>query len=233
MAEPGDPPLSSDPDHDDLIGFTSAASLASTRRASEPSAPVTSSSDGDPEQAGLFDPPINRIAALRARHAPSSSPAFSPTASTPVWPDDDGVSIPPAAPASTGEPKADFGRAPAVKPARFEGVEGAMGLFAVYALILFAVPTLGVAAAVALAAVTVRPRPDQALARSHFEFQKRTLWIAAIGAVVGVVLIAVNLGVFVLFTVAVWMLLRGAWGLRLLARGEPIARPNQWLIAAR
>ena len=91
----------------------------------------------------------------------------------------------------------------------------------------------GVAAALALAAVTVRPRPDQALARSHFEFQKRTLWIAAIAAVVGVVLIAVNLGVFVLFFVAVWMLLRGAWGLRLLARGEPIARPNQWLIAAR
>lgn len=230
MAEPGDPPLSSDPDHDDLIGFTSAASLASATRAAETPSPVAADSDEDPEQAGLFDPPVNRIAALRARHAPSSNPA----ASTSAWPDDDGVSIPTAAPAGVpGEARADFGRATAVKPARFEGVEGAMGLFAVYALILFAVPTLGVAAGLALIAVTVRPRPDQPLALSHFEFQKRTLWIAAIAAVIGVVLIAVNLGVFVLFFVAVWLLMRGAWGLLMLSRGQTIARPRQWLIAAR
>lgn len=227
MAEPGDPPPSSDHDHDDLIGFTSAASLAPARRTPEPEPLTAASLDADPDQGGLFDPPVNRVAALRARHAPASTPPA--TAST--WPDDDGVSIPPAY--ASADRTDTFGRAPAVKPARVEGAEGGMGLFAVYALILFAVPTLGVAAAVALVAVTVRPWPDQALARSHFDFQKRTLWIAAIAAVLGVVLIAVNLGVFVLFLLAVWMLARGAWGLVLLARGEPIKRPNQWLIAAR
>lgn len=227
MAEPGDPPPPSDDEHDDLIGFTSPASLVHARRTPEPSHQAPAVVEDDPEQAGLFDPPINRVAALRARHAPASpSPA-----STSAWPGDDGVSIPPAYPsAAHAEP---FGRAPAVKTARLEEAEGGMGLFAVYALILFAVPTLGVAAAVALVAVMVRPRPDQPLARSHFDFQKRTLWIAAVVAVLGVVLIAVNLGVFVLFFLAVWMVLRGAWGLMLLARGEPVKRPKQWLIAAR
>ncbi len=246
MAESGDPPPSDDRapvkatpghhtpgdhSHDDLIGFTSAASLASARRETS----ATPASDPDPapfpeeaEQAGLFDAPVNRLAAMRAQR---TAPAPAPTPAT-AWAGDDGASIPPAAPVQN-QVQGPFGRASAIKPAPFDGVEGAMGLFAVYALILFAVPTLGVAAAVALIAVLVRPRPEQAVARSHFDFQKRTLWIAAVAAMVGVVLILVNLGVFVLFFVAVWLLLRGAWGLLLLARGEAIARPRQWLIAAR
>ena len=250
MAESGDPPPSDDRapvkhtpghhtpgdhSHDDLIGFTSPASLVSARR--EPSA--TPASDPDPapfpeeaEQAGLFDAPVNRLAAMRAQR---TAPAPAPTPAA-TWAGDDGVSIPSAAPVlsqAQGQSQTRFGRAPTIKPAPFDGVEGAMGLFAVYALILFAVPTLGVAAAVALVAVLVRPRPEQAVARSHFDYQKRTLWIGAVVAMVGVVLILVNLGVFLLFFVAVWLLLRGAWGLLLLARGEAIARPRQWLIAAR
>lgn len=251
MAESGDPPPSDDRapvkptpghhtpgdhSHDDLIGFTSPASLASTRRetSATPAHPDPAPFPEEAEQAGLFDAPVNRLATMRAQR---TAPAPAPTPAT-AWAGDDGVSIPPLAPVQNqapgqGQSQASFGRAPAIKPAPFDGVEGAMGLFAVYALILFAVPTLGVAAVVALVAVLVRPRPEQAVARSHFDFQKRTLWIAAIAAMVGVVLILVNLGVFVLFFVAVWLLLRGAWGLLLLARGEAIARPRQWLIAAR
>ena len=103
-----------------------------------------------------------------------------------------------------------------------------MGLYTIYALILFAVPTLGVAALVALVAVIGRPAPQQGLALSHYVYQKRTLWIAAITAALGVVLIAVNLGVFVLFLLAVWMVIRGATGILRLSAGRPIARPNGW-----
>lgn len=248
MAEPGDPPPSDDHDHahDDLVGFTSAASLAANSRPRLASKPVASFPE-ESEQAGLFDPPMNRIATMRTQRAEGAPPATPAAPAT--WAEGDGVSIPAPAPVLDEDPlpkpigapswaqaqrrAGGFGRAPAVKPPRFDDVEGAMGLFAVYALILFAVPTMGVAAAVALVAVMVRPRPEQTVARSHFDFQKRTLWIGAVVAMVGVVLILVNLGVFVLFFVAVWLLLRGAWGLLLLARGEAIARPRQWLIAAR
>jgi uncharacterized membrane protein len=104
-----------------------------------------------------------------------------------------------------------------------------MGLYAVYALILFAVPTLGVSALIALLAVTGRPAPEQPLARSHFIFQQRTLWAAAVAALAGVILIVVNLGVFVLFGAAVWVVVRGAWGVLTLKAGRTIAHPRTWL----
>lgn len=203
-AEPA--PTSAEPDHDDLIGFTSAASLSGV------ACPPDWGRKVEPD---LFAPaarPVNRLAALRAE-------TFKTAAATTAIDPADHL---PAAPSIDGEPA---GR-PAAEPA-----EGAMGLFAVYALLLGAVPTLGASALVALIAVTVRPRPSQPLARSHFDFQKRTVWIAAIAAVLGVVLIAVNIGVPVLFILAVWMLARGAWGLTTLAQGASIKKPRQWLIA--
>ena len=115
---------------------------------------------------------------------------------------------------------------PAPEAVKAAPLEGAMGLYVVYAMILCAVPTLGASAAVGLLAVLMRPLPDQPLARSHALFQKRTLIFAAIGAVVGVVLIAVNMGVFVLFGLALWVLVRGAAGAMRLASGRPIANPN-------
>ncbi|GEM_PF-148411 len=108
--------------------------------------------------------------------------------------------------------------------------EGATGLYTIYALILFAVPTFGVAAVIGLLMVWMRPKPEQHLARSHFEFQTRTLWIAAIAAVVGAVLVAVNLGVFVLVAMAVWVIIRGAWGVMTLSAGKPVANPRTWMI---
>lgn len=220
---------SDDHAHDDLIGFTSPASLAGVQRRAPPPEPdITDTLDDEPEQVGLFDPSVMRATPSRLSRSPEPSTDTSP------FPDHD-VAIPPAdLPLSAGSTRPPFGRSGGIRPAPVESAEGAMGLFTIYALILFAVPTLGLAAAVALVAVTVRPLPQQALARSHFEFQKRSLWIAAIVAVIGVLLIPVSfMGVFALFLVAVWLLARGVWGLLLLVRGERIARPRQWLIAAR
>jgi uncharacterized membrane protein len=99
-----------------------------------------------------------------------------------------------------------------------------------YALILFAVPTLGVSALVGILAVMGREPPAEPLSASHFIFQKRTLWGAAIAAVAGVILIVVNLGVFVLFLTALWTLLRGVVGVIRLKAGRPIADPMTLLI---
>lgn len=211
--------------HDDLIGFTSASALGGVScppgwggRAPEPE------SEAEPD---LFDlpstRPVNRLAALRAE-AFGAAPAASAATSSAIDP----VAHLPQRPTETQRTET---REAAPQAAAPEPAEGAMGLFAVYALLLGAVPTLGASALVALVAVTVRPRPTQPLARSHFDFQKRTVWIAAVAAVLGVVLIAVNIGVVALFILAVWMLARSAWGLLRLARGAAIRKPRQWLIA--
>jgi len=248
MAEPGDPnapedraPANSTPDdhsHDDLIGFTSPASLTGRERARldvpraepepKPEPPVVDIEDEDEDEPDLFDPPPRRAVPadrpefepVRAAAAPEPSPEPVPNRGTvPAW----ARTTAHAAPRPPVREAAAFGRAPAP-------VEGAMSLYAVYALILFAVPTLGVSALIALVAVTGRPGPAQALARSHFVFQQRTLWIAAVAAILGAVLIAVNLGVFVLFIMAVWVVVRGAAGLLALAGGKPIANPRTPLI---
>lgn len=104
-----------------------------------------------------------------------------------------------------------------------------IGLSATYALILLAVPTFGVAAVVGLASVLWGEAPQDDLARSHREYQKRTL-IAALGAIVGgALLIIVNIGVFVLFIGLVWTLVRGMRGLRALQHGRLIVNPRSWL----
>jgi uncharacterized membrane protein len=226
LSEPA-PAATTHDDHDDLIGFSSAAALTGVscppgwgRPAPVAAAPVAA--DGVESEPDLFDPlPFrhqNRLSALRSETFGDAATAdrsrIDTTDHVPTRPDLD-------RPAVTG----------AAAKAQPDTAEGAMGLFAVYALLLGAVPTLGASALVALVAVTVRPRPAQPLARSHFDFQKRTVWIAAVTAVVGAVLIALNLGVFVLFFMAVWMLARSAWGLMALARGETIRHPRQWLIA--
>ena len=54
--------------------------------------------------------------------------------------------------------------------------------------------------------------------------------IAAAAAALGAVLIIVNVGVIVLFLAAVWVLARGAFGVFTLKAGQPIARPQAWLI---
>ncbi|MBN8528794.1 MAG: serine/threonine protein kinase [Caulobacterales bacterium] len=105
-----------------------------------------------------------------------------------------------------------------------------MNLYANYALILFAVPTLGVSAVIGLLAVTGREAPADPVARSHFIYQQRTLWTGAVVALLGIILIVVNIGVFVLFALALWMLARGAAGVFRLKAGQPILHPRHWFL---
>lgn len=238
--EPEDDPHA----HDDLIGFTSPASLTGAeRRAPEPvvepeaAAPEPDVSPIPDPESLIPGPGFTASTAEPGRHdtileptsswsvdTPLAAATVAPEALSPVFSRPSPVRGPAPAPA--------FGRADP-KGGQNEGgepLEGATGLYTIYALILFAVPTFGVAAVIGLLMVWMRPKPDQPLARSHFEFQTRTLWIAAIAAAVGVVLIAVNLGVFVLVAMAMWVIVRGAWGIMTLAAGKPVANPRTWMI---
>ena len=148
MAEPGDPDTPDD--HDDLIGFASPASLQGRVRAPEPEPEPVPAPEPD-----LFGEPAR--AAAPEEPEPPMTPTMAPVtpASRPV----DAASI--------FEPSLEFStRNKPRDPEPLPG--GGMGLYAVYALILFAVPTVGVSALIGLLAVTGRAGPDDALSRSHF-----------------------------------------------------------------
>jgi uncharacterized membrane protein len=218
MSDPGDPdtPRTSDPDHhdDDLIGFASPAALQG--RVREPAPRVER--EIEPE-ADLFAPTPGPVVTPvpEAVAAPTPVPAAPPAPEPiPQWARETPISE---------QPVGGFARR-GEQPAP---VDGAMGVYAVYALILFAVPTLGVSALIALLAVTGRAGPKGEIAASHFVFQQRTLWAGAVVALLGGILIAVGLGVFVLFVLAVWLILRGAGGVLKLKAGRPIERPRAWL----
>ncbi|KPF78039.1 hypothetical protein IP78_11465 [Brevundimonas sp. AAP58] len=235
MAEPGDPKATDvpRPDHDldDAVGFASPASLAGRPRQAAPEPEPEPASIADPEpvsatpvpEPDLFTPPAAEPELL-------SPPEPEPESVVPARPIQ---AVPPADPTpawarETPAPQtyAGFGARREI-PAE---LQGASGLYTVYALILFAVPTLGVSALIALLAVTGRPGPSGDVAASHFVFQQRTLWAGAVVALAGAILIVVGLGVFVLFLLALWLIVRGAAGVLKLKAGRAMPNPRGWLI---
>jgi uncharacterized membrane protein len=210
MAEPGDPDLFKDKpaprpeaDPDAEVGFCSPDALAGRPRTVEPE--LEPEPEPEPEAARAPEPELEP--------APEPEPeAVSQPAPTPE-------PVPVATTPPRREPVDDL-----PEP------EGMMGLYTVYALILFAIPTFGVSAIIGLLAVMVRDVPTHPVAASHHVFQVRTLWAAAVVAVLGVILIVVNAGVFVLFLLVLWVLMRGAWGSWMLKSRRAIPNPRSWWI---
>lgn len=208
MAEPGDPKDPAVPhddhDHDAQVGFVSPASLAGRARAPEPVAE-------DVREPDLFDPPEPRPFDL-------SGQMTRPTAPFALKPEPQ-----PEAPVTHDV------RERLVETERRAAPVVPMRLYAVYVLILLAVPTLGLSCLVALLAVTRRDDAQDALENSHFVYQQRTLWGAVIAAVLGAILVVVNIGVLVLFALAIWVLARGAFGVLKLKSGQGVPNPRSWL----
>ena len=228
MAEPGDPhrPDRTPDDHDDMIGFSSPASLAGRAREAEAAAaPVTPARPAREAEPDLFDPrPSPAFAAVQAETTPTQTTMAPAAAGPPPVP---GV----ASAGSVFEPTEFSSKARRHDDPPALPKDGA-GLFLGYALILFAVPTLGVSVVVGLLALMGRGAPDNAIARTHHQYQRRTLFAAAVAAVVGLVLIAAPfaLGVPVLFLLAIWVIVRGAAGVLALKAGRAIRHPAGWWI---
>jgi uncharacterized membrane protein len=214
-------------DHDAHVGFVSPASLAGRTRTPEiRPEPAPEPKPAPEREPDLFDPPEP------APVTPAFASTPDPVAQKEPGPFDrtEGFGAPLETRfsadrerlAQAEQPRETFAR-------RVEQPVVPMSLYAVYVLILLAVPSLGVSALVALLAVTGREGPQEPLAASHFIYQQRTLWAGAVAAVLGGVLVIVNVGVFVLFVLALWILARGAFGVMRLKAGQAIANPRSWL----
>lgn len=221
MAEPGDPkdpaaPRDHDHDHDAEVGFVSPASLAGHARERQPEPFPT-----DEREPDLFDPPE-----LAPGPGPfdRSGPTTRPTAPFPPRFEAKPVEAEPAPAVRAVRQRLTAEAAP-----RREGPVVPMRLYAIYVLILLAVPTLGVSCLVALLAVMRRDGATDQLEHSHAVYQQRTIVGAVGAAVVGALLIVVNIGVLVLFALAIWVLARGAFGVLKLKSGQAVPNPRSWL----
>ena len=221
MAEPGDPKdpavPNDDHDHDAQVGFVSPASLAGRARAPEPEPVAQNAREPD-----LFDPPELEpepgpfdLSGQMTRPTAPFSPRPEPSVETPVAPT-------PVTRAMREQMTSDAAQ-------RREGPAVPMRLYAIYVLILLAVPTLGVSCLVALLAVMRRDGATDALEHSHAVYQQRTLFGTVAAAVVGAILVVVNIGVLVLFALAIWVLARGAFGVLKLKSGQAVPNPRSWL----
>lgn len=213
MAEPGDPRKPED-EFDDQVGFCSPESVAGrpVERVADPE-PESVDQTPEPEPASRPDP---EAADLPVSEEPSPEPETPPMSE----PDPDPA---PAAVAPAFVSRAERRRALDEEPR-----DRLTWALTIYALILFAVPTLGFSAIIGLLAVTGRTVNASAFLFSHYVYQQRTLWIAAIGALLALILIPVGLGVFVLFVLAVWTLARGVAGVWRLKNARPISNPRTW-----
>lgn len=202
MAEPVDPnkPADADPAH--LDDQVGFASPAAMQ--GRPRAEDELLAEPEPD---LFDPP--------ASDPPADRPSPPPVEAARAFE---------ASPPPVGRAEASR-----VEPGMTDSPDN-MKTVTLYALILFAVPTLGVSALIGILGVMGRTPPSEALARSHFVFQQRTLWAAAVAAVIGLILIVVNLGVFVLFIAAVWTLIRGVVGVLRFKAGQAMTNPQTLFI---
>ena len=222
MAEPGDPkdPLPDEPARrapafdDDAVGFTSPAGMAGreVERRTEPQ--PDRGPEGEPQTEPAMVAPDPAVAATPIPVASEPEPEPEPRAAVAAH------DAPPFA------ERPAFGRAPGRDAA---DTERSMPTFAIYVLILCAVPTLGVSAVIGLLTLGARSAAPNAILQSHYIYQARTLWTAAFAALAGLILLIVNLGVFVLFVLAVWTLARGAWGVLTLKAGQAIPRPRGWM----
>ena len=212
MAEPGDPRKPED-EFDDQIGFCSPESVAGR--------PVERAADPEPELVDQASEPEPEPQLEREMSAPPVHEEPTPEPETPPMPEPDQHPEPAAA--------AFVSRAERRRALDEEPKARLTWALTIYALILFAVPTLGFSAIIGLLAVTGRTVNASPFLFSHYVYQQRTLWSAAIGALLALILIPVGLGVFVLFVLAVWTLARGVAGVWRLKNARPIFNPRTWL----
>ena len=67
--------------------------------------------------------------------------------------------------------------------------------------------------------------------QTHYRFQIRTFWISVIYITLGVLLLQVMVGLFILAFTFFWLVIRCAKGLKQLSNNEPVKNVESWFFA--
>jgi len=67
--------------------------------------------------------------------------------------------------------------------------------------------------------------------QTHYRFQIRTFWISVIYITLGVLLLQVMVGLFILVFTFFWLVIRCAKGLKQLQNNEPVKNVESWFFA--
>jgi uncharacterized membrane protein len=110
-------------------------------------------------------------------------------------------------------------------PARVSNTQLALIVYILY----FVGYITGITALVGVIIAHVQADQADALLRSHYQFQIRTFWIGVLYVVVGIVLSFIVIGIFVLFWLFIWSLIRNVKGVLALNEGRPIGNPTSWM----
>lgn len=89
---------------------------------------------------------------------------------------------------------------------------------------------LGITAIIGVVFAYVNRGQSDEWVETHYTYLIRTFWIGLLYFAIGGVLAVLIIGIFVLITVAVWVIVRCVIGLQKAARNEPIADPKSWWI---
>lgn len=74
-----------------------------------------------------------------------------------------------------------------------------------------------------------KDNPKEAWEASHYQYLIRTFWICFLGAIIGMVLTVVFIGIFVLLAVAVLFLVRSVFSIINAQKKVPMPNPETWL----
>jgi uncharacterized membrane protein len=88
---------------------------------------------------------------------------------------------------------------------------------------------IGVTSLVGLVMAYVNKSGAPEWVQSHYRFQIRTFWIGVLFSVIGVVTIAIFIGLVILLFVAIWIIVRCVKGMKYLSNAEPYPNPTTWL----
>lgn len=108
---------------------------------------------------------------------------------------------------------------------------GSTNALVIYILYLASL-VIGVTGIVGLVLAYINRGKAGGIVESHYTFLIRTFWIGLLYALIAVVLIFLVIGFLLMFAVAVWFIARCILGIQALQRGEPIKKPQSWLLGS-
>ena len=90
---------------------------------------------------------------------------------------------------------------------------------------------IGVTGIIAVVIAYINKEDSEDWLQTHYRFQIRTFWIGVLYITLGLFLLQVVIGVFILIFTFFWLVIRCAKGLKQLEKSEPVKNVESWFFS--